>query len=76
MSPGRPKPIDVPSGPAMRRPVPTRPWYVRVLESAGVLACTESSYELAFSEHTWLENGLQKQKASSHWSAAREKKRL
>ena len=26
--------VDVPSGPAMRRPAPTRPWYVRVLDSA------------------------------------------
>ena len=27
--------VDVLSGPAMRRPAPTRPWYVRVLDSAG-----------------------------------------
>ena len=26
--------VNVPSGPAMRRPAPTRPWYVRVLDSA------------------------------------------
>ena len=27
--------VDIFSGPAMRRPAPTRPWYVRVLDSAG-----------------------------------------
>ena len=45
--------VDVPSGPAMHRPAPTRPWYVRVLDSAGSMH--------KFPGHALHEKGLQRQ---------------
>ena len=76
-----------PRRPAVRRPVASRPWYVRVLDSTSTklwrrlfliptTARLERPSRLGFPDMPCMKRVYRDKKASFHWSAARNKERF